>query len=103
MMQGSYDVIDVLEQILVHLASWYPANHFGDRPAKDYINALTASRFEWHRAHLEPEGPGSRGTMIRPMAAGNVMSDLERTVAEMVSSLTDERFDYRKWQSRWNL
>jgi hypothetical protein len=103
MMQGCYDVIDVLEQILTHLASWYPGRHFGDKDAKDYMNAMTASRFEWHGAHLEPEGPGTSGTIIGPMAANSVMSDLEGMVVEMVRSLTmdEDAFDFASWAKDW--
>ena len=103
MMQGSYDVIDVLEQILTHLASWHSRRPFGEMDAKDYMNAMTASRFEWHRARLEPEGPGTSGTMIGPMAAGAVMGDLERMVVEMVSPLImdEAAFDFASWAADW--
>ena len=103
MMQGSYDVIDVLEQVLIHLASSYPERHFGNQDSKEYINSMTASRFEWHRDHLETEGFGTSGTIVGPMAAANVMEDLKRMVTDMVGSLTleEETFYVRVWQSKW--
>lgn len=86
--QGCYDVNDVLEQILTTLVSWYPAYHFNEQKPQDYINAMTASRFVWHRSHLEPNGIGTGGTMIGPMVAGAVMNDLETMIVDVVLSLS---------------
>lgn len=104
MNRGSYDVIDVLEQILVALASWYPLGHFDGREPQDYVNAVTASRFIWHRAHLEPNGIGSGGTIIRTMVGGYVMGDLERMVLDMVRSLAVylDDFDFAGWKQEWD-
>jgi len=104
MKRGSYDVIDVLEQILVTLATWYPPGHFGGREPQDYINAVTASRFTWHRAHLEPNGIGAGGTIIGTMVGGCVMDDLERMVLDVVSSLAVhlDNFDFTRWKQEWD-
>lgn len=101
--QGCYDVSDVLEQILTSLASWYPPYHFNGLEPQDYINAMTASRFTWHRAHLEPNGIGTGGTMIGPMVANSVMTDLETMIVDMVSSLAMHLgdFDYDQWNKEW--
>jgi len=101
--QGCYDVSDVLEQILATLASWYPRRHFNDQEPQDYINAVAASRFTWHRAHLEPNGMGTGGTMIGPTVANSVMNDLEMMIVEMVSSLSLQLgdFDYDQWKNEW--
>lgn len=104
MKRGSYDVIDVLEQILVTLATWYPPGHFGGREAQDYINAVTASQFTWHRAHLEPNGIGTGGTIIGTMVGGYVMDDLERMLVDIVSSLAMhlDEFDFPCWKQQWD-
>jgi hypothetical protein len=69
--QATYQVIDVVEQIWIQLSAWYPPNHFG-KPAPEYFNEFVGSRFEFRRALMEPEGPGTAGTMIRPMVAYGV-------------------------------
>jgi len=104
MKRGSYDVIDVLEQILVTLATWYPAGHFGGREPQDYVNAVTASRFTWHRAHLEPNGIGTGSAIIGTMVGGCVMDDLERMVLDVVSSFAMhlDDFDFTHWKQEWD-
>ena len=104
MKRGNYDVIDVLEQILITLATWYPSGQFGEREPQDYINSVTASRFTWHRAHLEPNGIGTGGTIIRTIVGGYVIDDLERMVAEAVSSLAEhlDDFDFTRWKQEWD-
>jgi hypothetical protein len=104
MKRGSYDVIDVVEQILVTLATWYPPGHFGGLEPQDYINAVPASRFTWHRAHLEPNGMGAGGPMIGTMVGGCVMDDLERMVLDVVSSLAMhlDDFDFTRWKQEWD-
>src|SRR5207249_4409067 len=104
MNRGSYDVIDVLEQILVTLVTWYPPGQFAGREPRDYINSVTASRFTWHRAHLEPNGIGTGGTITRTILGGCVMDDLERMVLDVVSSLADhlDDFDFIRWRQDWN-
>jgi hypothetical protein len=104
MNEGSRDVVDVLEQILVTLAEWYPPGHFGGRTPRDYMNAMTASRYVWHRAHLEPNGSGTGGTIVRTITGGCVMDDLEEMVSDMVSSLADhlDDFEFADWRAEWN-
>jgi hypothetical protein len=104
MKRGSFDVIDVLEQILITLATWYPPRHFGGREPQDYINAVIASRFSWHRAHLEPNGIGTGGAIIGTMAGGCVLDDLERMVLDLVSSLAMDLadFDFTRWKEEWD-
>jgi len=104
MVQASYDLIQILEQILVRLASCYPERHFGEHGAADYMNSVIASRFLWHRAHLEPHGAGKHGTMIGPMVCGYVIADVEEMIKDMVFSLTVLPmldFDYKQWERRW--
>lgn len=101
--RGCYDVNDVLEQLLATLSSWYPSYHFDGREPQDYFNAMTASRFTWHRAHLEPNGIGTGGNIIGLMVAGAVMNDLETMILDMVSSLAIDldEFDYDQWKKEW--
>ena len=101
--QGCYDVSDVLEQILATLASWYPPRHFDDREPAEYFNEVTASRFNWHRAHLEPNGIGTGGTIVGPLVANAVMIELETMIVDLVSSLSMHLadFDHDQWSREW--
>ena len=103
MRRGCYDFIDVLEQILITLATWYPDRHFGGREHRDYMNAMTASRFTWHQAHLEPNGFGSGGRDIRIMVGGRVMSDLESMIVDIVGSLylQLDYMGFQPWKKLW--
>lgn len=106
MQEGSYSVIDVLEDILVTLAGYYPEGHFdGDSP-RDYFSELISSRFRWHRYHNEVEGVGTGGTIVGPMVSADVIADMEEMILQLVRSLTfDEsfagRFDLKDWKRDW--
>lgn len=102
MVQASYDYIDALQGVLVTLAAFYPRGSFGDDPHR-FFSQIVASRFLWHRAHSEPHGPGTGGTIVNVVCSGNVVDDVEKMVENMALSLVgyDDRFDWRGWPSRW--
>jgi hypothetical protein len=62
--QGSYDYVDGLEGILVALAGFYPNGSFDGDPRRFFADAV-AQTFKWHRAHIEPFGPGTGGPCQR--------------------------------------
>jgi|GEM_PF-778456 len=106
MLNASYYVADVLEGMLVYLASFYPDGHFDGRDARDYISEVVSVRYSWHRHHLEPKGAGPGGTVIAPMVAMNVISDLRSMVDDMVSSLAGDprnysKFNFLEWRAKW--
>lgn len=103
MLQGTYDLIDLLVQIMVHLASWFPESHFDEKPADSYFSGFVSNRFIWHRALAEPYGLGTGGTMVGLLVAGAVLSDMTKTVGELVASLLSERedFSFVAWQEAW--
>lgn len=103
MQQTSYEYIDSLQEILIELARHYPEDQFGDKSLQEFFSDLVASRFEWHSAHLEPDGFGTGGTIISVMLLGNVMSDVEKMVEDMVISLSGYRldFDALDWLNQW--
>lgn len=103
MVQASYDYIDGLQGILVRLASYYPEGHFGALPPTEFLSHLISSRFQWHRAHTEPHGPGTGGTIVHVMVSRNVITDVETMVKDIVMSLVgyDDSFDWRGWPVRW--
>jgi len=102
MVQASYDYIDALQGVLVTLAGFYPRGSFGDN-AQRFFSQMVASRFRWHRAHSEPHGPGTGGTIVNVVCSGHVVDDVEKMVEDMARSLVgyDDRFDWRGWPSRW--
>jgi hypothetical protein len=102
---ATYAVIDVVQQVWVQLAAWYPPNHFG-KPATQYFSELLASRFEFRRALMEPEGPRTAGTMIRPMVAYGVLLDAQEAVVLTVHLLLlfrEQRqgFDIDDWEKQF--
>ena len=108
MLNASYYVADVLEGILAYLTNFYPKGHFDQRDPRDYISEIVSTRYSWHRHHMEPTGGGSGGTVIGPMVAMNVISDLRGMVDDMVSSLSDDprnlyKFDFLQWRSKWKI
>ena len=70
MVQASYDYIDALSGILSTLASYYPDGHFGNMEPRKFFSDQIAARFAWHRSHVEPEGPGTGGTIINVICCG---------------------------------
>jgi len=103
MLQGTYDVIDVVVQMLTHLASWFTEKHFDNQPAHEYFSRYVSTRFGWHRALAEPDGIGTGGTIVGPSAAAAVLADVERAVDEMVTALLwgREGFSLKSWRQRW--
>ena len=104
MNQGSSDMIDFYEGVLVELATFYPQNHFDQNP-KEYINEVIRSLAKWYRFVLEPEGGGKGGTIVSNMVGGSMMSSVEDMVIDVVVSLLfffdDREFDLKEWKRRW--
>ena len=103
MVQASYDYIEALQGILVTLAGYYSTKQFAGKSPQEFFAEVIASRFEWHRAHAEPHGPGSGGTIVNIICSGNVKTDVERMVEDMVMSLVgyNDEFDWQGWPLRW--
>ena len=104
MLEGTYELIDLVVQMLSHLASWFPENHFGGQPAPEYFSQYVAIRFAWHRALAEPDGVGTGGTIVGPVASMAVLDDVQRAVDEIVCSLLWERegFSLNAWRGEWS-
>lgn len=106
MNQGSYDMVDFFEEVLIELSAFYPKGHFDNLAPKKYFNEIISSRFLWHRLVLEPKGVGTGGTIVSTMTGGNVMNDLKHMVVDMVNSLVlpyeiDGKIDLNKWRTEW--
>ena len=103
MVIASYEYIDALQGILVGLAQYFSPLQFGGKSPQEFFSEAVAARFLWHRAHAEPNGPGTGGTIVNVICAGNVMSDVERMVEEFATSLAgyNDSFDWQGWPQRW--
>lgn len=101
--QASYDYISALQGVLSVLAEYYAPQQFGDRSAQQFLSEAIAARFQWHRTHAEPLGPGTGGTIVNINVCGGVIADVERMVQEFAMSLAgyDDTFDWSSWQRRW--
>lgn len=56
MVQVTFDLIDVVVQMLGHLAFWFPDKHSDGRSAAEYFSQFVSTRFIWHPALAEPGG-----------------------------------------------
>ena len=103
MVQANYDYIDSLTGILVTLASYYAQEQFGNQTPQEYFSEIISSRFQWHRNIAEPHGPGTGGTIVNVVSGGNVISDVEKMIEDMVMALVgyDDAFDWKNWLKRW--
>ena len=103
MVNASYNYIDALTGVLSTLAGYYPERHFGDVESHEFFSEQIAARFAWHRAHLEPDGPGTGGTIVNVMCCNNVQADVETMVEDIVMSMAsdDDRLDWRQWLAKW--
>lgn len=106
MNQGSYDMVDFYEEVLIELSTFYPKGHFNSQIPNKFFSEIISSRFVWHRLVLEPYGKGTGGTIVSTMTGGNVMSDLKNMVVDMVNSLLfpyeiEGEIDMTKWRTEW--
>lgn len=103
MNKASYELIDFLESSWIRLAEYYPPRHFGGTDPKSYISKYIQERFAFHRAKYEPEGPGTGGTMVGIRTGGDVISDLETEISDLVTALFSDinGFDINIWLKEW--
>jgi len=103
MNQASYDYIDGLQGILVGLSKFYSTKAFDAQEPHEFFSEIISSRFRWHRAHSEPDGPGTGGTIVSTICGGSVMFDVENMVENMVLSLVgySDEYSWKHWKRRW--
>jgi hypothetical protein len=104
--QATYQVIRIAERLWIGLAAGFPPDHFGRKDAAKYVSEYIAGRYELRYALMEPEGPRTGGSMMRPMAAYGVLLDLQDlivlTVRMMVTfSAMEGNVDLEKWEKRF--
>ncbi|OOE35980.1 hypothetical protein BZG04_07640 [Salinivibrio kushneri] len=103
MRQGNYDLIHSLQDYWVKLAEFFPPMHFDGKEPRKYISEYTKSRFAFHRANFEPDGPGKGGSIVHVMVGGDVIADLEKMIEETVCtlSLNSDAIDFTEWKKQW--
>lgn len=98
--QATYEVIDVVEQMLVHLAAWCGPKHFGNMPAREFFSQHVSARFLWRRGLAET---AYAGTMTVDLTLGAVLSDVEEDVVQLVEALIGESHPDAliEWRLKW--
>lgn len=104
MREATYEVIDVFQQVLSRLTSFYPPGYFGLPPA-EYFSAYIDSRYHWYVAIFQPAGHNTGGTLVNEITAGMVMKDVAALIEQMVEGLFYggmlEDFDPENWRRDW--
>jgi hypothetical protein len=100
MHEGNIDMTSALKHMLVALSAFYPPAYFEGKQPEDYFREKIDSLFEWHSKRFDPH-PGTVGFLV--IVGGEVISDLEKMVTEMVRALTSHRddFNFQTWLSEW--
>jgi hypothetical protein len=103
MMGANYRLIDLLEEMWVRIAEFYPSNNFDGKSSDKYIREFLQYRFSFHRNKFDVGDPGLRGTMVNVMVGRDVISDLEEMISDTVRTLSlyNDDFDYLAWKKRW--
>ena len=84
--------------VVIHDTTDYGKGH------NKYFSQFVATRFAWHRALAEPDGVGTGGTIVGPIASMAVLGDVQKAVDEVVGSLLWEResFSLEIWRGEWH-
>lgn len=105
--ESYFDLVAVLSEILVALISYYPRNHFSVNDAEHYVSGVVSERTHWHYLRSSTDGVGRSGSLVQIQTVMGVVRDLERMVADMVSSLTgvalrDPDEHELEWHRSWS-
>ena len=103
MREASYDMIDFLQFAWLRLAEFYPRKNFDGVIALEYIESYTRTRFAFHWAKHEPEGPGTGGTIVGVQVGADVINDLESLTKDTMQSLffDNQHLQVEDWLKRW--
>ena len=92
-----------LQGILIGLLDYYQNECFDTQSPHEFLSDVISARYLWHRLRLEPYGPKTGGTIVRPVLGQAVASDLENMVIDLVVALIgyDDTYDYNAWLDEW--
>jgi hypothetical protein len=85
--RATSELIEVVMDMWLRLASAFPDRHFGGNTPQQYLEAYLTQRFAWQYALAEPGGPASSGTIAGLLAGKGVLRDLEADVVALVDAL----------------
>jgi hypothetical protein len=102
MMQGGYDIIDSLVNIIRVLCSFFPSVKNETESIERFIDGYVRSKFIWHHFAQEPHGPGTGGTIVGQLVAGSVISELKSMIVDIVGGICmwDDEFEFVDWRKR---
>lgn len=102
-LEASNDYINSIVAILIALSNYYSKPPFGNQSPDEYFSDNIATRFQWHRAIAEPDGPGTGGTIVSIFVARSVEEEINKMVEDMVEALLshDDAFDLPSWRRCW--
>jgi hypothetical protein len=105
--EGSFAIIDVMQVVLMALASYYPRGHFGADNVRDYMSELLATHLRWQYHRHQPRGHGNDGSTVNALVAESVLTDTEHMVVELVESLTldlaaPNNSGFLNWKREWD-
>ncbi|NQY44145.1 MAG: hypothetical protein HRT87_12480 [Legionellales bacterium] len=105
MREGNYDLIDFLSNSWLTLSNFYPPKNFGGIDSEEYIKNYTKERFDYHWSKHTSSGKFDGGNMVIVIIGGDVSSDLERLVDDLVYALLmyEDKFNYMKWSKKWKV
>lgn len=105
MLQGNSELSTFYEGVMNVLASYYPRDHFIDKPSEEYFSDLIASRYSWYYFvdHADPGFPGVYAPLI---VGGRVNDELQKMIKDMVEALAitfdlEKKFDLLGWSEKW--
>lgn len=105
--EGSFAIIDVMQDALMVLAGYYPKGHFGADNVRNYMSDLLAAHLRWQYNRHHPKGHGNDGSIVNALVAESAVTYLERMVAELVESLTPDLgapndSGFLNWKREWD-
>ena len=86
MVEASLDLADVLERVWLRLTGFYREDHFGPNPGS-VLNDRVARHLAWTRLLIEPNGPGSAGTIISTILSAEAATVTAQAVEETARAL----------------
>jgi hypothetical protein len=106
-LEGSFAIIDVMQDALMVLASYYPKGHFGADSVRDHMSELLATHLRWQYNRHRPHGHGNDSSIVNAFVAEAVVTDVEHMVVELVESLTPDlaapnNSGFVNWKREWD-
>jgi hypothetical protein len=105
--QATYQVTALAERLWIGLSTWYRPNHFNDSDAEKYVSEYITERYNLRHALMEPEGPGTGGSMMRPMIAYGVLLDVQQLIVLIVRMMVGfselaTKINLDEWEKRFS-